>query len=42
MAPGHYPIMEAATEILEFSPNDEYHKTMEVAERYLEAMQAGQ
>jgi hypothetical protein len=41
MAPGHSPIMEAGTEIVEFSPKDEYHKTMKVAERNFEAMQAG-
>ena len=33
MEPGHSPIMEAGTEIVEFSPKDEYQKTMEVAER---------
>jgi mannose-6-phosphate isomerase-like protein (cupin superfamily) len=39
--PGHSPIMEAGTEIVEFSPKDEYRKTMEVAERNLAAMQEG-
>jgi mannose-6-phosphate isomerase-like protein (cupin superfamily) len=41
IGPGHSPIMEAGTEIVEFSPKDEYRKTMEVAERYLAAMQEG-
>jgi hypothetical protein len=41
MAPGHSPVMEAGTEIVEFSPKDEYQRTMEVAERNLEAMQEG-
>ena len=40
MAPGHSLIMEAETEMVEFSPKDEYHKTMEVAERNFAAMQA--
>jgi len=39
MVPGHAPVMEAGTEIVEFSPTDEYQKTMEVAERNLAAMQ---
>jgi hypothetical protein len=39
MAPGHSPVMEAGTELVEFSPKDEYRKTMEVAERNLAAMQ---
>jgi hypothetical protein len=39
--PGHSPVMEAGTEIVEFSPKDEYRKTMEVAERNLAAMQEG-
>ncbi len=39
MVPGHAPVMEAGTEIVEFSPIDEYQKTMEVAERNLAAMQ---
>jgi hypothetical protein len=41
MAPGHAPVMEAGTEVVEFSPADEYRKTMEVAERNLAAMQEG-
>jgi hypothetical protein len=42
IAPGHAPVMEAGTELVEFSPKDEYQKTMEVAERNLAAMQEGQ
>ncbi len=38
LPPGHVPIMEAGTEIVEFSPKDEYKKTMEVAERNFAAM----
>jgi hypothetical protein len=41
IGPGHSPIMEAGTEIVEFSPQDEYRKTMEVAEGNLAAMQEG-
>ncbi len=41
MEPGHAPVMEAGTEIVEFSPRDEYQKTMEVATRNFEAMQPG-
>ena len=41
MAPGHSLIMEAGTEIVEFSPQHEYHKTMEVAARNFAAMQEG-
>jgi hypothetical protein len=40
MAPGHVPILEAGTEIVEFSPQPEYQKTLEVAMRNYEAMQA--
>jgi len=41
MEPGHSPIMEAGTEIVEFSPKEEYRKTIEVAERNFAAMQGG-
>ena len=41
MEPGHLPLFEEDTEVLEFSPKGEYHKTMEVAERNFSAMQAG-
>ena len=39
IGPGHSPSMEAGTELVEFSPKDEYQKTMEVAERNLAKMQ---
>ena len=39
MEPGHSPLLEAGTELVEFSPKDEYRKTMEVAERNFAAMQ---
>ena len=39
MVPGHAPVMEAGTEIVEFSPKDGYRKTMEVAELNFLAMQ---
>ena len=39
MAPRYTSIMEAGTEIVEFSPKDDYRKTMKVAERNLLAMQ---
>jgi hypothetical protein len=42
LAPGHAPFMEAGTEIVEFSPKDEYRKTMEVAERNFTAVREGQ
>jgi hypothetical protein len=32
-APGHTPVLEAGCEYVEFSPADEYSKTMEVVER---------
>ena len=36
--PGHIPVVTAGTEIIEFSPTDEYARTMEVLERNLAAM----
>ena len=39
--PGHTPAIAAGTEIIEFSPTDEYSRTMEVIGRNLVAMQAG-
>ncbi len=42
MAPGHLPLFEEDTEIVEFSPKGEYRKTMEVAERNIAAMQESQ
>jgi len=38
MAPGHLPLFEEESEVIEFSPGGEYQKTMEVAERNLAAM----
>ncbi|WMW22978.1 hypothetical protein RE476_03890 [Methanolobus mangrovi] len=35
LPPGHIAVMEAGTEIIEFSPEDEYSKTMEVVEQNL-------
>src|SRR3954464_1982312 len=39
--PGHIPVVSAGTEIVEFSPTEEYGRTMQVLERNLAAMQAG-
>jgi hypothetical protein len=41
MSPGHLPLFEEETEVVEFSPNGEYRKTMEVAERNMAAMKEG-
>jgi hypothetical protein len=38
--PGHTPAIAAGTELIEFSPSDEYGRTMEVIGRNLAAMQA--
>jgi hypothetical protein len=38
--PGHIPVIEAGTEVVEFSPSGEYEQTMEVVARNLAAMQA--
>jgi len=40
MAPGHLPIFDEDTEVVEFSPRGEYQKTMEVAARNVAAMLA--
>ena len=37
--PGHIPVVTAGTDVLEFSPADEYGRTMEVLTRNLAAMQ---
>jgi hypothetical protein len=37
--PGHVPVVSAGTDILEFSPAEEYGRTMEVLTRNLAAMQ---
>jgi hypothetical protein len=36
--PGHLPVLEAGAEYVEFSPTDEYQKTMAVVERNMAAM----
>src|SRR3954452_18273276 len=38
--PGHVPVVTAGTEVVEFSPTEEYGRTMEVLGRNLAAMQA--
>jgi hypothetical protein len=38
--PGHIPVIEAGTEVVEFSPTGEYEKTMEVVAGNLAALQA--
>ena len=37
--PGRTPAITAGTEIIEFSPTDEYGRTMEIIGRNLDAMQ---
>src|SRR3954447_24056147 len=39
--PGHVPVVTAGTEVVEFSPTEEYGRTMEVLSRNLAATQAG-
>jgi mannose-6-phosphate isomerase-like protein (cupin superfamily) len=39
--PGHIPVVSAGTEVVEFSPTEEYGRTMEVLAGNLAAMQAG-
>jgi len=41
MSPGHLPIFDEDTEVVEFSPRGEYERTMEVAARNVAAMLAG-
>ncbi len=38
--PGHIPVVSAGTELIEFSPTEEYGRTMGVIARNLAAMQA--
>ncbi|MGZ4271544.1 MAG: cupin domain-containing protein [Solirubrobacteraceae bacterium] len=38
--PGHVPVIAAGTEVVEFSPGDEYARTMEVVARNLAAASA--
>ena len=37
--PGHVPVIEAGTEVVEFSPSGEYERTMEVVAANLAALQ---
>src|SRR5947209_531735 len=39
LVPGHLPIFEEDTELVEFSPRSEYQKTMEVVARNVGALQ---
>jgi hypothetical protein len=39
--PGHIPVVTAGTEVIEFSPTEEYGRTMEVLSRNLAALQGG-
>jgi hypothetical protein len=41
MTPGHLPIFDEDTEVVEFSPRGEYQKTMEVAARNIGAIPTG-
>lgn len=38
MAPGHLPLIEEETELVEFSPRGEYQRTMEVVARNFESV----
>jgi hypothetical protein len=38
--PGHIPVVSAGTEVIEFSPTDEYGRTLEVVGKNLAAMQS--
>lgn len=38
--PGHIPVVTAGTEVVEFSPTEEYSRTLEVVGRNLAAAQA--
>ncbi len=40
LEPGHVPVFEEDTEILEFSPKREYQRTIEVVARNMEALRA--
>ncbi len=42
MAPGHLPLFEEDTEVVEFSPKGEYQRTLEVVARNMAAMEEGQ
>ena len=38
--PGHVPVVTAGTEVVEFSPSEAYHRTLEQVGRNLATMQA--
>jgi len=38
---GHIPVVTAGTEVIEFSPTEEYTQTLQVVGQNLAAMQAG-
>ncbi len=38
LAPGHIPVIEEQIEVVEFSPRDEYQKTLEVLRRNMDEM----
>jgi hypothetical protein len=40
-APGHNAVVDEDCEIVEFSPKEEYQKTMEAAVRFMTAMRQG-
>jgi hypothetical protein len=42
LAPGHLPVMEEDTEVVEFSPLGEYQKTLEIAGRNISTLLASQ
>lgn len=42
LEPGHVPVFEQDTEVLEFSPKAEYQNTIEVVARNMAAMQGGE
>jgi hypothetical protein len=42
LEPGHIPVFEERTEILEFSPKKEYQETIDVVARNVAAAEGGQ
>lgn len=42
LEPGHIPVFEEDTEVLEFSAKAEYQRTIEVFERNMAAMERGE
>ena len=41
VGPGHTPLLYAGAEVIEFSPTDEFGRTMEVVTKNMEEMDAG-